>query len=239
MNAMQNLIEKSEEIEKKLSYTFKDKNLLGLAFVHRSYFNEHRQELTDHNERLEFLGDSILGLVVSEYLYSILPKENEGQLSHLKAHLVEATMCASFVHKLSLGAFLLLGKGEKMNDGRGRDTILADLFEALLGAMYLDGGMDAVKKFFWDHFHEDVQNYLREPLRNWKAEFQDYCQKKYQKPPSYKVVKELGPDHNKTFEVAAFIGENGAGIGTGASKKEAEQSAAKDALEKLKADQNG
>jgi len=239
MHPLQNLIDKSDEIEKKLGYPFKDKQLLALAFVHRSYYNEHRQELKEHNERLEFLGDSILGLIVSEYLYSHLPHENEGQLSHLRAHLVEATMCASFVQKLSIGEFLLLGRGEKMNDGRGRDTILADLFEAILAAMYLDGGLSEVKDFFWLHFHEDVQNYLKEPSRNWKAEFQDYCQKKYQRPPSYKVLKEFGPDHNKTFEVAACIAEQEVGIGSGSSKKEAEQSAAKEALEKLKEDLNG
>lgn len=239
MDPLQKLIDKSEEIESKLGYTFKDKQLLALAFVHRSYYNEHRQELKEHNERLEFLGDSILGLIMSEYLYSHLPTENEGQLSHLKAHLVEAAMCASYVQKLSLGAYLLLGRGEKMNDGRGRDTILADLFEALLAAMYLDGGVQEVKDFFWLHFHEDVQNYLKEPQRNWKAEFQDYSQKKYQRPPSYKVLKEWGPDHNKMFEVAACIGEEEIGIGSGPSKKEAEQNAAKEALEKLKAEQNG
>lgn len=239
MDPLQKLIDKSEEIESKLGYTFKDKQLLALAFVHRSFYNEHRQELKDHNERLEFLGDSILGLIMSEYLYSHLPTENEGQLSHLKAHLVEAATCACYVQKLSLGTYLLLGRGEKMNDGRGRDTILADLFEALLAAMYLDGGIQEVKDFFWLHFHEDVQNYLKEPLRNWKAEFQDYSQKKYQRPPSYKVLKEWGPDHNKMFEVAACIGEEEIGIGSGPSKKEAEQSAAKEALDKLKAEQNG
>ncbi len=239
MNALQNLIDKSSEVETKLGYTFQDKQLLALAFIHRSYYNEHRQELIDHNERLEFLGDSILGLMVSEYLFCHLPKENEGQLSHLKAHLVEAAMCAVYLQKLDVGSFLLLGKGEKMNDGRGRETILSDLFEALLASIYLDGGMEIVKGFFWFHFHENVQNYLKDPLRNWKAEFQDYCQKKYQKPPSYKVLKAFGPDHNKKFEIAACIEDQEIGVGSGSSKKEAEQNAAKEALERLKAEHNG
>lgn len=239
MNPFQNLIDKSSEIESKLGYTFKDKQLLALAFVHRSYYNEHRQELIDHNERLEFLGDSILGLMVSEYLFRHLHKENEGQLSHLKAHLVEAAMCACYLQKLDVGTFLLLGRGEKMNDGRGRETIFSDLFEALLASIYLDGGMDTVKEFFWFHFHEDVQNYLKDPLRNWKAEFQDHCQKKYQRPPSYKVLREFGPDHNKKFEVAACIGDQAIGIGSGSSKKEAEQNAAKQALDGLKAEYSG
>jgi ribonuclease-3 len=239
MDGLQKIIDKCDEIEGRLGYRFKDKGLLALAFVHRSYFNEHRQELSDHNERLEFLGDSVLGLVVAEYLYSYLPKESEGELSHLKAHLVEASMCAHFVGKLSLGGYLLLGRGEKMNDGRGRDTILADLFEALLAAMYLDGGLSEVKDFFWLHFHEDVQNYLKSPHRNYKAEIQDFCQKNYQKPPTYKVKKEFGPDHNKTFEVAACLGDEELGVGSGSSKKEAEQMAAKDALEKLKGESHG
>jgi ribonuclease-3 len=203
--------------------------------VHRSFYNEHRQELTDHNERLEFLGDSILGLIISEYLYSHFQNESEGHLSHFKAHLVEAAMCASYVHKLSISSFLLLGKGEKMNDGRGRDTILADLFEALLAAIYLDSDLAEVKAFFWGHFKHDVGMYLKDPLRNWKADFQDYCQKNFQRPPSYRVVKEFGPDHNKTFEVVACIGDLELGFGQGSSKKEAEQNAAKQAVEKIKA----
>jgi ribonuclease-3 len=233
MNSWQKLNEKISEIEDKLGYTFQDKSLLGLAFIHRSYFNEHRQDLKDHNERLEFLGDSVLGMMISEYLYSELPHEHEGLLSHLKAHLVEAHMCASFVQKINLGSFLLLGRGEMMNDGRGRETILADLFEALLAAIYLDGGLVEAKNFFWSHFEEDVQMYLKAPMRNWKADFQDYCQKKFQKPPMYKVIKEFGPDHNKTFEIAACIGDQEVGIGIGSSKKEAEQSAAKNALDKI------
>jgi len=239
MNAFQNLIEKSAEIESQIGYEFKNKNLLALAFVHRSFYNEHRQELLAHNERLEFLGDSILGLIISEYLYSHLENESEGHLSHFKAHLVEAAMCASYVQKLSISSFLLLGKGEKMNDGRGRDTILADLFEALLAAIYLDSGLCEVKAFFWGHFQEEVQNYLKDPLRNWKADFQDYCQKKYQRPPSYRVLKEFGPDHNKIFEVVACMGDVELGVGQGSSKKEAEQNAARQAVEKIKAEQNG
>ncbi|NDD58801.1 MAG: ribonuclease III [Chlamydiae bacterium] len=239
MNALQKLIDNSSEIESKLGYTFKNKSLLALAFVHRSFYNEHRQELDDHNERLEFLGDSILGLVVAEYLYSHLPKESEGQLSHFKAHLVEAAMCSGYVQTLDVSSFLLLGKGEKMNDGRGRDTIHADLFEALLAAIYLDSGIQEVKDFFWFHFQEEVELFLKSPLRNWKAEFQDFCQKKHQRPPVYKVLKELGPDHNKTFEVAAYMEEEEMGIGAGPSKKEAEQQAARDALERLTEDVDG
>ena len=239
MNSFFKLIENSSEIEKRLGYEFQDKQLLALAFVHRSFYNEHRSELPGYNERLEFLGDAILGLIVSEYLFSYLTTQTEGQLSHLKAYLVEANMCALFLQKLEIGQFLLLGKGEKMNDGRGRDTIFADVFEAILAAIYLDGKMEAAKKFFWDHFTQEVENYVKDPLKNWKAELQDYCQKKYQRPPTYRVLRQLGPDHDKIFEIAACIEEQQMGIGQGSSKKEAEQNAAKHAVEQLQGDKDG
>lgn len=227
------LLEKCLEVEQKLKYSFKDKKLLLTAFIHRSYFNEHRGEISEHNERLEFLGDSILGLMISDYLYRTLPSYAEGQLSHLRSHLVEAGSCAAYIHKLNLSNEILLGKGERMNDGRGRETILADFFEALVGAIYLDGGLEAAKTFFFDHFAEELAIALKQPLRNWKAELQDYSQKRHQRPPSYKVVQESGPDHSKVFIIAALIEEKEIGQGTGSSKKEAEQAAASDALTKL------
>jgi ribonuclease-3 len=120
-----------------------------------------------------------------------------------------------------------------MNEGRGRETILADLFEALLGAIYLDGGISEVKRLFWMHFEKEIRAILEHPARNWKAELQDYSQKKYQTPPVYKVISETGPDHSKIFLVAAFLDDQEAGRGTGSSKKEAEQAAAQDAIGKL------
>ena len=134
------------------------------------------------------------------------------------------------MQKLSIPEYLLLGKGEQRNEGRGKESILGDLFEALLGAIFLDGGIDSARKFFWEHFTEEVQIFLQEPARNWKAELQEYCQRKTQKPPLYKVLKEFGPDHNKTFTVAAYLDEVLIGMGKGSSKKEAEQMAAEDAL---------
>src|SRR5262245_22507709 len=129
-----------DEIEKKLSYRFANRNLLLLAFVHRSYWNEHQGVIAEHNERLEFLGDTVLGLVVAEYLYEHLPHMAEGSLSDFRAHLVDATSCMGYILKLNLQDSILLGRGEKMNVGKGRDSILADLFEAIMGAIYLDGG---------------------------------------------------------------------------------------------------
>ncbi len=233
MNPVEALLAKAPQIEEKLNYCFLDKQLLILSFVHRSFFNEHRDLVEQHNERLEFLGDSVLGLIISDYLYSHLPKESEGHLSHLRSHIVEAGSCALLLGKLEIAQHVLLGKGERMNDGRGRETILADLFEALIGAIYLDGGIEAAKYFFLTHYSKELEEHLKKPLRNWKAELQDYCQKKHQKPPIYKILKESGPDHSKIFHVTACMDELELGEGTGLSKKEAEQAAAEDALSKL------
>lgn len=230
---MKDLNSHLSEAEDRLGYRFKNKKLLAQAFIHRSFYNEHRDFVQEHNERLEFLGDSILGLLISDYLYHHLPSQAEGELSRLRAHLVEAGSCARFLLKLDLASFVLLGKGEKMNEGRGRETILADLFEALLGAIYLDAGIVEVRRLFWAHFEKEIQERLENPTRNWKAELQDYSQKKYQKPPTYVVLSETGPDHSKIFHVAALLDQKQVGQGKGSSKKEAEQAAAQDAIHQL------
>lgn len=232
MNTIDHLIQHASEIESKLDYKFKDPAILALAFVHRSYINEHK-EVSHHNERLEFLGDSILGLIVAEYLYRTLPDTPEGELSYLRSRLVEANSCMAYVAKLDLASYLLLGKGERMNDGRGRESILADLFEALIGAIYLDGGLEAAKEFVFKKFGEDIHTILQTPLKNWKALLQDYCQKKHQKPPIYKVVSEAGPDHSKQFIITVCLDDVELGHGEGSSKKEAQQAAAENALAKL------
>lgn len=220
------------EIEKKLGYIFKDKALLFTAFVHRSFFNEHRDQISQHNERLEFLGDSVLGMMISDFLYKAFPEKPEGDLSHLRAQVVEAKACAEYLQKLGIAQFVLLGKGERMNEGRGRETILADLFEAIVGAIYLDGGMEEAKRFFWSHFQKDLEEAVKTPTRNWKAELQDYAQKHHGTPPVYKVEAETGPDHSKQFQVIALIDGRIVGLGAGNSKKAAEQAAAQDALHK-------
>lgn len=219
-------------IEKKIHYSFQDPSLLALAFVHRSFENEQKTPV-GYNERLEFLGDSVLGLLVSDYVYRCLPETAEGELSHLRARLVEASSCVKYLLHLGVEQFLLLGRGEKMNDGRGRDTILADLFEALVGAIYLDGGLTAASTFFFRNFQKEMDSILQAPLHNWKALLQDYCQKNYQITPVYKLVEELGPDHSKRFIVQALLREKEMGRGMGASKKEAQQAAAKHALDQF------
>lgn len=230
---MRELFSHLSEVEDRLGYFFKQKRLLAQAFVHRSFYNEHRDRVEEHNERLEFLGDSVLGLLISDYLYHHLPLQAEGELSRLRAHLVEAGSCAKFLMNLGVAPFVLLGKGERMNEGRGRETILADLFEALIGAIYLDGGIGEAKRIFWNHFELEIRTILEHPARNWKAELQDLSQKKYQKPPQYRVASETGPDHNKVFLISVFVDDKEIGRGSGSSKKEAEQSAAQNALSPL------
>lgn len=230
MNSLESLIDRASEVEEKIKYKFQDKNLLALAFVHRSFVNENRRVTTQHNERLEFLGDSILGLLISEYLYRNLPDNPEGELSSLRSQLVEAQSCMAYVQQLDVEPFLLLGKGEQRNDGRGRDSILADLFEALIGAIYLDGGIEAAKAFLFDNFSGEIEGIMRQPVHNWKAELQDYSQKHYQQPPVYQVIEESGPDHSKIFTIAVEVNSEQAGVGKGSSKKEAQQEAARAAL---------
>ncbi len=233
MNQMEYLLQHISVIENRLGYIFQNRSLLTLAFVHRSFINENRV-ITQHNERLEFLGDAILGMLISDHLYKHLPETAEGQLSYLRSRLVEASSCVSYVQSLNIASYILLGKGERMNDGRGRESILADLFEAIIGAIYLDGGLEAARNFLFCNFTEQIENILKTPLRNWKALLQDYCQKKYQQTPIYHVLQESGPDHSKVFEVYVMVNQEELGRGKGASKKEAQQSAAADALSRFK-----
>lgn len=232
MNDMQEFLGIADQIEDKLGYCFANKELLALAFTHCSYVNESRVPLC-HNERLEFLGDSILGLIVSHYLYLEFPDIPEGDLSTIRARLVEANSCVFYIQKLDLEKYLILGKGERMNDGRGRETILADLFEALLGAIYLDGGLMAAQKFFFESYKSDIDQILQAPIKNVKALLQDYCQKNFQQTPSYQVTGEKGPDHSKQFQVSVYIQDVELGSGEGPSKKEAQLEAAKNALQCL------
>ena len=227
------MLKSYNDIETKLGYVFKDKDLLALAFTHCSFVNENRHLTREHNERLEFLGDSVLSLVISEHLYRNFPSIPEGQLSYLRARLVEAQSCVLYIQNLNVEEFLLLGKGEKMNDGRGRDSILADLFEAIIGAIYLDGGFEDVKKFIFNNFSRIIQSIIKKPLKNWKAELQDFSQKKLQQTPIYEVLETQGPDHNKMFKVAVLIDGHEVGVGEGSSKKTAQQDAAKKAFNKI------
>lgn len=233
MDIVENFLNQVPNIEEKLNYHFNNPRLLLQAFVHRSFWNEQKEIVKEHNERLEFLGDSVLGLIVAGYLFRKLPGHDEGELSRLRSQIIDAKMCHFFASKLGLHPFVLLGKGERMNEGRGRSTILADVMEALIAAIYLDSDFVKVESFFLHHFETDLESALQEPGKNWKAKLQDWAQKHKQMTPSYKLVSALGPDHGKRFIVVAMIGEEMLEEGEGMSKKVAEQAAAEASLKRL------
>lgn len=223
-----------EKIEKILGISFVNPQLLYQAFMHRSYVHEAKEEISEHNERLEFLGDSVLGLIMAGYLFRKYPKASEGWLSPMRARLVEASACLLFLQKLHLEEFILLGKGESKSNGKGRISIYSDLFEAIVGAIYLDSGLEEATSFIEKNFEEEIQSIIEKPSSNFKAILQDHFQRKHQKQPMYKILHEEGPDHAKSFLVGVFIEEECIGKGEGFSKKEAEQKAAEDALLQLK-----
>lgn len=232
MKTPQELIDHASIIEKKLGYTFTNKSLLAIAFTHCSFTNEVRGPPCENNERLEFLGDSVLNLILTDELYQRLPNVQEGELSHRRSRLVDAAACLGYLQQLDVAEYLLLGRGEQRNDGRGRDSILSNLFEAIIGAIYLDGGLEAARSYFVMRFGAQVTA-AHLPHLNAKAELQTYTQTHTQQQPKYQVVSESGPDHHKQFVVAVLIAGEEAGRGTGPSKKEAQQAAAADALTRL------
>lgn len=234
MNPLEELRNRIPSIEALLNYRFQQQKLLETAFIHRSFINEFRGEPLEHNERLEFLGDSILNLLIADYLYKKGPNLTEGTLSHLRSSLVDATSCAKYLKQLALEPFLLLGKGERQNSGRGRETLLANLFEALVGAIYLDGGFPAAQDFIVRHFSRSLLSALVEsPSCNWKAKLQEHVQKRQDPPLKYETVGEIGPEHDKSFTIVVKIGDLEVGRGVGSSKKEAQQTAAADACERM------
>lgn len=233
VNPLEKIERERAAIEERLGYSFQDKSLITLAFTHRSFLNEQRALISGHNERLEFLGDAVLGLLISEYLYRYLPNTPEGELSHLRARLVESSSCMKYILYLQLDSYLLLGRGEKMNDGKGRESILADLFEALIGAIFLDGGIEAARRFLFQNLTPLLNEIMQSPERNWKALLQDFTQKQTGKAPEYRVIEETGPDHAKRFIIAVLNEEKELGRGEGSSKKEAQQQAAEAAVKQL------
>lgn len=220
------------KIEEKLGYCFKNKELLALAFIHRSYVNEH-EEVGQHNERLEFIGDAVLGLLSSDYLYHHYPQISEGRLSHLRSCLVDGTACAQFIVQLDIDQYLLVSRGELLSSGRQKLSLRSDLFEAILAAIYLDGGLAAASSFFFGLFRDQIDAILAAPEANWKAIIQDYGQRTYQEMPQYRLLEESGPDHSKRFSVSVSLGGHLLAEGEGPSKKQAQQQAAKQAVEKL------
>ena len=218
-----------EAFEKKLNYTFKNKELLETALTHSSYANEQRGGAVC-NERLEFLGDSVLSIIVSDYLYNnfSLP---EGRLTKLRASLVcEKTLCR-FSRSLQVGQFLKLGRGERATGGADRDSLLADAFEAILAAIYLDGGMEPAKKHVMRFVLEELRHMEHENFKDYKTELQEVIQRNPEENLHYVLTGQSGPDHNKQFTVEVRLNSNVIGVGTGHSKKAAAQAAACKALE--------
>ena len=223
-----------QELEKKLNYTFRDPALLSEALSHSSYANEHRSAHLRSNERLEFLGDSVLGFVTAEFLFAQHPDLPEGDLTRIRAALVCEQSLYEVARKLDLGRYLKLGRGEEAGGGRTRTSILADATEAVFAAVYLDGGIGAasalIHRVLLDAEREEV---VEERRRDYKTALQELVQRQADQVLTYRMVGEEGPDHNKTFVAEVRLNGQPLGTGSGHSKKEAEQAAAKAALEAL------
>ena len=226
MNDIENII----NFEKEIRYEFKDRNLLFNALSHSSYANE-KKNPKGSNERLEFLGDSVLSVVVSDYLYKNLTSVAEGDLTKLRASLVCEKSLHIFAKQINLGSYIFLGKGEENTGGRERPSILADAFEAVIAAIYLDGGMEAARKHILRFIPEIPTNGTKMAFGDFKTVLQEIVQKNPEEKVEYVLAAEEGPDHNKSFVVEVYLNSNVIGKGKGRSKKEAEQMAAKEALE--------
>lgn len=227
-------MENKKNIENILGVEFKDEKLLEEALTHRSYLNEHRSGTQKHNERLEFLGDAVLELVVTEHLFKNYENQ-EGDMTNWRAALVKGNTLAKVADKLKLESFLKMSKGERADMGRARKYRLANMTEALIGAMYLDQGYDAVKKFITKNIIVRLDDIIKnKTYLDAKSYFQQKAQEILHTTPHYEVLKEEGPDHDKTFVVGVFIGEDEIAKGEGASKQEAQRMAAKNGLETKK-----
>ncbi len=224
-----------KKFEKEIGITFNNKDILTQAFTHRSYLNENSKLVVGHNERLEFLGDAVLELVVTDFLYKNYPNSAEGELTAYRSALVNATIIGEVAMELSMGEYLLLSKGETRDIGKARTYILANTYEAFVGALYQDQGYDISKSFIEKTLLPRVDEIVKKKLwRDSKSLVQEKSQEYLSLTPAYRVISESGPDHDKHFTVGIFFGEERIAEGKGHSKQEAEQSAARAALEKKK-----
>lgn len=218
-------------LEKKLKVEFSDKNLLRNAFTHRSYLNENKDFDGEHNERLEFLGDAVLELAVTEYLYKEYPEKPEGELTTWRAALVNAKMLSLLARELEFNDYLMLSKGEEKETGKAREYILANSFESFVGALYIDQGFKVCEKFIARHLLPKLPRILEtKGFEDAKSRFQEMAQEKESITPNYKTLEEWGPDHAKHFKIGVFLGEHMVAEGEGSSKQEAEEDAARNAL---------
>ncbi|MDQ5949643.1 MAG: Ribonuclease 3 [Patescibacteria group bacterium] len=221
------------EFEEKMKIVFNDKHLLKQAFVHRSYINENPSNGFEHNERLEFLGDAVLELSVTDFLYKKFPSRNEGELTAYRSALVNAVIISEVALELGMNEFLLLSKGESKDTGKARQYILANTYEAYVGAVYLDQGYDVADQFITRTLLHRVDEIVAKKLwRDAKSLIQEKAQEHVGVTPSYQVISQSGPDHDKRFNVGVYFDGQFIASGKGKSKQEAEQEAAKEALEK-------
>ena len=219
------------EFEKTIGITFVNKELLKQAFLHRSYLNENRSVNIEHNERIEFLREAVLELVVTDFLFHRFPKQTEGDLTAYRSALVNTTTLSAVASSLNMGNYLLLSKGEARDMGRARQYILANTYEALVGALYLDQGYEGVRGFIERTVLPLIDEIIEKRLwQDHKSLFQEKAQEKANTTPSYKTLREEGPDHGRHFIVGVFLGEEQIASGEGMSKQEAEQNAAEKAL---------
>ena len=219
------------DLQDKIGYQFNNVSLLKEALTHSSYANEHRSQNIRYNERLEFLGDAVLSIVVSDYIFKNCPELPEGELTKLRASLVCEKSLYEFAKKIDLGNYLLLSKGERNNGGADRPSILSDAVEALIAAIYIDGGMKSASKHILNFVIPEIKNSKKKRINDYKTTLQEIIQKNPGEQLEYVLVNESGPDHNKHFVVEVHLNSNVIGKGGGRSKKEAEQQAAREALE--------
>jgi len=224
-------IRQMRELAERMGFDDMDPALLHLALCHSSYANEQEDCENFGNERLEFLGDAVVGFAVTELLYTHYPHLREGQLSKIKSIVVSKRILAQRTIELNVGEFLLLGKGEEQTGGRTRFSILGNLFESIVGAIHLSCGIAASKRFVLDELEEEIEKAVRgESIVDYKSKLQEQVQKKYGVLPSYKMISAVGPDHDKDFVIEVFVRKRRIGVGEGKSKKKAEKQAAADAL---------
>ncbi|MFH1478339.1 MAG: ribonuclease III [Candidatus Omnitrophota bacterium] len=227
-------LKKLKELERKISYRFKNKQLLNQALTHKSYANEKYKSEPRDNERLEFFGDSVLGLVTSKILYDEYPEKDEGALTRYKSQLVSGATIERVAKKLHIGDYLLLGKGEDASGGRNQPSNLLCALEAMIGALYIDGGIKSAAKFIKTSFRSELQLVKEgKGSKDYKSILQQIVLKRYKTIPSYNIVSTVGPDHKKHFIVEVSILGKRYGIGSGSSKKSAEQASAKEAISEI------
>ncbi len=227
--------EQMESLEQRIGYCFNNKSLLRQALTHSSFANEHHLHKESCNERLEFLGDAVLELSSSEYLFQLYPDKPEGELTKLRASLVCEPALAFSSRQIALGSYLLMGKGEELTGGRERPSIVSDAVEALIGAIYLDGGFASAKEFILRFILNDIEN--KQLFYDSKTILQEMVQSQYEEVLSYKLLREEGPDHNKSYEVQVLLGAFVLGNGRGRTKKAAEQEAAYQGILSLRAEE--